>query len=99
MYGHNATPLVQLNGALCDQIADLVRKGDFSPKGDNGTYVVKTVAEVAPRVLQFAAQTSAARRGNNQVRLGVSAGPPQRVIWLEVYVQPPGIRTEGSEEQ
>lgn len=89
----------QLNGTACLRIADLVPKRGSGPKGDSGSHVVKTVAEVAPRVLQFEAPTSAACRGDNRVRLEIGAGPPQRVIWLEAYVEPPDVQAERGETQ
>ena len=78
----------RLNGAECRPIDDLKRDGPFVSDGDRGTRVVKTVAEVAPRVVQFEAPLPAVKRGHNAAELSLPEGGKQKVIWLEVYMVP-----------
>jgi len=52
----------RLNGQECDPLGDLQRDGPFRPDGPDGNHVVKTVADVAPRVMQFLAPAHALRR-------------------------------------
>jgi hypothetical protein len=69
-------------------VEDLKRDGPFRPEGDNGARVVKTVAEVAPRVAQLEAPLAAFRRGYSAIELTLQDGPPQTAIWLEVHIDP-----------
>ena len=78
----------RLNEVKCKPIDDLRRDGPFVPKGDRGTHVVKTVAEVAPRVVQFDVPLEALRPGYNGVEISLPEGEVQKVIWFEIYMVP-----------
>jgi hypothetical protein len=78
----------RLNGAECQPLEDLKRDGPFRADGDRGTHIVRTVAEVAPRVARFEAPLAAVRRGYNTVEISLKQGDEQRIIWLEIYVIP-----------
>jgi len=80
----------RLNGTECKPIEDLERDGPFRPGGEGRTMskVVYSVAEVAPRLVQFEAPLSAVRRGYNVAEVSVGQGSAQRIIWFEIYIVP-----------
>ena len=79
-----------LNGAECRAIEDLEGGGPFRPDGEGAgmNNVVYSVAEVAPRVVQFEAPLTAVRRGYNAAEISLVQGSSQRIIWLELYMTP-----------
>ena len=84
----DAVLTARLNGTACKPIDDLKRGAPFEPRGKRGNSVVDTVAEVAPRVVQFDAPPSAVKRGCNAVEISLQQGAQQQIIWLEIYVIP-----------
>jgi len=80
----------RLNGVECKPIEDLARDRPFRPEGEGGgmNRVVYSVADVAPRVVQFDAPLRAVRRGYNAVEIFLKDGKEQKVIWMEIYIVP-----------
>ena len=75
-----------MNGADCQPRGDL--PGDYQRPAGGARPVVESVAEVAPRVVQFSVPLAAIRRGYNAIELTLEEGPEQRLVWLEVAVSP-----------
>jgi len=42
----------------------------------------------AERVLQFEAPLKFVRRGANQIEVTLQQSPPQKIVWLEVFIKP-----------
>ena len=76
-----------VNGTPCAAPAELTAK-DVPEGRELGPETVKSVAEVAPRVLRFDVPPQAVRRGANLVELSLQQGPEQKLVWLEVHVDP-----------
>jgi len=77
-----------LNGAECRPSIDLNRPGQYVPHDGKGFHYVWSVAQVAPRVVQFDVPLSAMKRGYNQIELSLQNGETQTVHWLEIYMVP-----------
>jgi len=87
--GHGEAELaVRLNGAECRAGEDLPRLQPRESPPKRGSYEVWSVGDVAPRVVPFAAPLAAVERGRNTVEIEVARGGSQRVVWLEIHVDP-----------
>ncbi len=76
----------RVNGALCSRMSDLNRPGEYRPSDPGRTRVVWEVAQVAPRVVQFAVPVSALKRGANTLELRLVEGNEQTVTWIEMVI-------------
>lgn len=79
---------VKVNGTACQTIDDLTKPGEFALSEEARSKPMLSVAEVAPRVMQFEAPLASVRRGYNQIEISIQQGGNQQAIWLEVYIEP-----------
>ncbi len=82
-----AQPATRLNGIECRPVIDLSIPASIPFKPSSGN-VVPHVAYVAPRVVQFEAPLESILRGSNRIEVTLKQGPPQKIVWVEVYVDP-----------
>ena len=78
---------VRFNGTPCQPIEDLLPPASI-PKGAYKNGGVPHVAFVAPRVCRFEVPVDAVRRGANSIEIGLAEGGGQKVVWLEVFLDP-----------
>ncbi len=78
---------VRMNKAACRPLADLHAPPSIPLKPLPGGGVPH-VAYVAERVLQFEAPLKFVRRGANQIEVTLQQSPPQKIVWLEVFIKP-----------
>lgn len=89
---------VRVNGAECLYVSDLTGEADASPSASTEKGIVWEVSKVAPHVVQFEAPLTALASGYNRVDISLARGRPQRVVWLEIFIEetqhPDGSETE-----
>jgi hypothetical protein len=76
----------RFNGSVCRSIEDLPQP--VEPPRREGNNTRTNVNQVAPRLAQFEVPLEAVVRGYNSVELAVEQGGPQKVIWLEILIDP-----------
>jgi len=76
----------RVNESACQPLDDLTSEKESA--NPNDAQVVRHVAGVAPRVLQFEVPLDALRRDMNDVSLSVKQGKEQKIVWLEIYLVP-----------
>jgi len=86
-YG-DAKLAVRLNGAACRPGKDLPRLKPSEPPPKRGSYEVWSVGDVAPRVIPFEAPLASVERGYNTVEIEAARDGAQRVVWLEIHLDP-----------
>lgn len=81
--GEVSQPLfaVTLNGKACREMEDLNLQS-------KGSYPRGRLDEIVPRVVQFEAPLDTVRRGYNKVRVTLSKGEAQKIVWMEIYIEP-----------
>jgi len=84
----NAKIEARLNDVKCRVTADLNNPGEYVPHDGKGFHYVWSVAQVAPRVIQFDCPLSAINRGENQIELRINEKTQQIITWIEIYVVP-----------
>ncbi len=77
-----------MNSVKCPPREDLNHPGEYVPHDGKGFHYVWSVAQVAPRVVQFDVPLSAMRRGYNRVELSLRNQTEQTASWLEIYMAP-----------
>lgn len=74
-----------VNGVACRGLEDAPAPAEGKPAGHGG-YLCPDA--VAPRLLRFGVPIAALQRGYNEIGLTLPQGTPQRVVWLELRVDP-----------
>ena len=80
-----ATLKASVNGTAAQEMADMPRPPHTKP-ADHGGHLYP--AGVAPRLLQFKAAPKSLLRAYNDIELELTEGGHQRVIWLEIVIDP-----------
>ncbi|MEA1951411.1 MAG: hypothetical protein U9N87_08505 [Planctomycetota bacterium] len=83
----HARPAARLNGSECRPISDLSTPASipFKPLAGGG---VPHVAYVAERIVRFEAPLESMRRGSNRIEATLQQGQPQKIVWVEIYIDP-----------
>lgn len=78
---------VRLNSAACALVADLATTTDWT-RHPQDRLVVPNVGDTAERVLEFRLSCRDLQRGYNTISVALAEGAPQRVTWVELYIEP-----------
>ena len=84
-----AKPAARVNGVDCGPFKEMPKPKGYQPP-THRWHPVLNVAGVTPRVVQCQAPLKAMRRGDNAVEVTLTEGQDQRVIWLEIAIDPGG---------